>query len=346
MRKKSYKISIIIPCYNVSRYIVEAIESIKYQTMKFDEIQVIIVDDHSTDETLEIINQHYSQYENVKIIALEKGSGAAGKPRNIGIQHAEGKYIMFLDPDDIYEKRACELLYEAIEKNNKDIVIGNYIQFDESNVYMHPILKRKLKSRIEEVCITSNSDFIKLPPSIWCKIYRVDFIKENNIKFPEGIACQDAVFMTECFMKVGKMAYIPENIYRYRLRATSITNNITVKYFEDYSKSRQMIIKHYKKNGNVDYFKWRYEEDIRFISEKLAKATLSMEQKKEILQLLKWFYIYQDKTFVCNKINQILKYIEKEEYEEAIYYLENKVLGNKNLIDKIKNNIKIWCVNK
>lgn len=346
MNKYFYKITIIVPTYNVELYIQEAIDSIFNQTMPFADIQVIIVDDYSDDKTLEIVNSKYSQYENVEVIRLNQSSGAAGKPRNIGIKHAKGKYIMFLDPDDLFEKDALETLYKEINENKGEISIGSYIQFDHERTYMHPILKRQLRYPMESVRLDGKSYFIKLPPTIWCKIYRTEFIKMNNIGFPEGIACQDAVFMTECFIKAKKISYIPKCVYRYRLRATSITNNLTIKYFEDYSESRKLIIKYYAECKSINYFDWRYEEDVRFILEKLKRwDSADIEYKVKVIKMLEWFILkpQEDERYIKSKIiNLIREKVKTKEYIEAIQILESNrdTYFLDTLIEKLK---KIFC---
>ena len=326
MNRYMYKITVIVPAYNVEDYIQEAIDSVCNQTMKFEDIQIIIVDDCSTDDTLRIIKERYSHYENIEIIECNQSSGAAGRPRNIGIEHTRGEYIMFLDPDDLFEKDAFETLYREITQKGAQISIGSYIQFNEKRSYKHPILKKQLKHPISSVILEGDSDFIKLPPSIWCKIYKTEFIKNHNIKFPEGIACQDAVFMTACFMQAKKVSYIPKSIYRYRLRPTSITNNLKIKYFEDYSKSRKMIIECYAKRPDIDYFEWRYEEDIRFILEKLKQFNnTNIEDKVRIIEILEWFILEEEKVkhSINNEmIRSVIKKVKTQEYKEAVQVLE------------------------
>ncbi len=345
MNRYAYKITVIVPAYNVEEYIQEAIDSVCGQTMKFEEIQIVIVDDCSTDNTLKVIKKQYSHYKNIEIIQCNQSSGAAGKPRNIGIEHTKGEYIMFLDPDDLFEKDALETLYREITQQDAQISIGSYIQFDKKRDYKHPILKKELKEPISSVTLKGTSYFIKLPPSIWCKIYKTEFIKSYNIRFPEGIACQDAVFMAECFMQAEKITYIPENIYRYRLRPTSITNNLKVKYFEDYSKSRALIIEHYRKRPDVDYFEWRYEEDIRFILEKLRQFNnIDVGNTIEVIKILEWFMIKGEEvkhTINDKTIKEIIAKVREQKYEEVVEVLEEQRQISRGFLstvmDKLKN---------
>ena len=101
-----YKISMIIPTFNVEDDLKRAMDSLLNQTFGFENIEVLLVDDFSTDNTRQLILDYANQYDNIKHIFLESNSGSAGKPRNIGIKHATADYIMFLDNDDEYVPEA------------------------------------------------------------------------------------------------------------------------------------------------------------------------------------------------------------------------------------------------
>lgn len=107
----SYKISVIIPVYNVEFYLERCLLSLKNQTIGFENLEIIFIDDCSTDRSAFLIHKFIDKFENVKGIFLESNSGSAGKPRNFGIDVASADYLMFLDPDDFYTNDACEILY-------------------------------------------------------------------------------------------------------------------------------------------------------------------------------------------------------------------------------------------
>ena len=112
----NYKISMIIPTFNAEKDLERAISSLMKQTIGFENIEVLLVDDLSTDNTRKVILEYAEKYNNIKYIFLESNSGTAGKPRNIGIENASSEYIMFLDNDDEYIPEACEILYDKISK--------------------------------------------------------------------------------------------------------------------------------------------------------------------------------------------------------------------------------------
>lgn len=141
-----YKISVIIPIYNAENELETAINSIINQNFGFENIELILVDDKSTDNSKEIIQKYENKYKNIIGVYLDNNSGLPGKPRSIGIEYATSDYLMFLDADDEYTKDAFEILYHIIEKEKSDFVIANYyFNFDGEIVKSN--FKFKLKKR-------------------------------------------------------------------------------------------------------------------------------------------------------------------------------------------------------
>lgn len=122
-----YKISIIIPTFNVENDLQRAINSLLNQTIGFENLEIILVDDNSTDNTQEIILEYSKEYKNIKYHFLEENSGSAGKPRNIGIKIATSTYVIFLDNDDEYVKEACEIFYKIITQKNVNFIVGSKV---------------------------------------------------------------------------------------------------------------------------------------------------------------------------------------------------------------------------
>lgn len=128
-----YEISMIMPVYNGEKFIENAMNSIINQTFGFKNIEVIIIDDNSTDNTKNIIKEYSIKYKNCKCIFLKNNSGTPGKSRNIGMKNASGKYIMFIDQDDIYEQNACEIAYNKIIEYNTPVIFYNFNDIDISS---------------------------------------------------------------------------------------------------------------------------------------------------------------------------------------------------------------------
>ena len=195
-----YKISVIIPVFNVEDYIRDALDSILKQTIGFEHLEVIMINDCSTDRSGEIIDEYASKYTNFISIHLPENSGTAGKPRNIGIKEATGDYLMFLDPDDLYTDDACEVLYSTIKEENIDIVFGKYIIFSE-NTKQKVVYNFKDIKEIKVETVEDDPRLLTLPPSIWTKIYKRSFIQENNLLFPLDILlAEDLAFIIDSFL--------------------------------------------------------------------------------------------------------------------------------------------------
>jgi len=178
------KLSIIIPCYNSADTIRRCLDSIPDR----EDIEVIVIDDGSTDETEEIAGDIVGERNNVKASLFHQHEGVSSA-RNIGIDRAHGKYITFLDSDDEYIEGAVETMLKAIEYTNEDIVQFNHLR-DGKNV--------------PNYYANSNVwDLNKLPPKwvlVWNKIYKREFIQKHNIFFPYGQQFEeDRMFNFECF---------------------------------------------------------------------------------------------------------------------------------------------------
>lgn len=215
-----YKLSVIIPTYNAEKYLLEAIESVKRQTIGFKNIELILVDDNSSDNTKSILERLNAKYENVKTIFLEGNSGSPSKPRNIGIQNSSTDYIMFLDNDDSFCDDFCEKMYSTIRSNEAEIVTcKNYDVTNGKVEKYHSILDEKDKfiylNSIEED--TSLLSTTAMP--IWNKIYKKSLILNNNIQFPEGTLYEDVYFNLQAYINDSGIIYLNDYYgYNYNIR--------------------------------------------------------------------------------------------------------------------------------
>ena len=216
----NYKISIIIPTYNAENYILNAINSLIYQTIGFNNLEVILVDDNSTDNTKKILEELSEKYENIKTIFLDENSGSPSKPRNIGIIKAKSEYIMFLDNDDSYCKDFCEKMYFTIQKYDADIVTcRNYDIINGKISKYHSILDKKdefieLNSIEEDDTLLSTTSML-----IWNKIYRKRLLEKHKIEFPIGTLYEDVNFNLKTFMNAKKIIFLNDYYgYNYNIR--------------------------------------------------------------------------------------------------------------------------------
>ena len=230
------EISVIVPLYNAKPYIQEAIDSVLRQT--FQDFEVIIVDDASTDGSYELCQRLYGNNEKIRLYRHEMNKTAGGA-RNTGLEQVRGKYIAFLDSDDLYMPKALEILHRAAEIYQAEVVhspgclvptgdqehidIGagfRTIIFDKMPVEEKPVLLPEDKSyRVEQWASR------RLYGTIWNKLVRKDFLDRHGIKFEEGILPgEDALFLFRCVMYAVNYVRIPEVFYIYRRPETSATH--------------------------------------------------------------------------------------------------------------------------
>lgn len=237
----SYKISVVIPVYNAEEDISNAIDSIISQTFGFENIELILVDDCSNDNSKEIIKKYQEKYGNIKLVELLQNSGLPGKPRSLGIDYATADYIVFLDSDDTYEKEAFEVLYDAIEKTDSDfamsshyinldgdMVKANLIPTDEEIISFNPLENQKTFDKL------SLNHFV----APWGKIFKKDFIVKNNIRFPEDSLCEDTYFYFKALINSTKVTLLPKDyLYVYN----TFENKKTAIHGHDISKFNNFL---------------------------------------------------------------------------------------------------------
>lgn len=209
------KLSVVIPIYNMEQYIKLGVE--KILTQNLTDIEIILVNDGSTDKSKEICDE--CSVLNSKIKVIHKENGGAGSARNKGIEVAQGQYIMFLDIDDIIEDGIFEIMLNAIEENKVDLVICNHNSI--KNNYIISNAKKITenytifgKDRCKDTFIELLQRTLIQTP--WDKIYKLDIIRKNNIYFSDLRRCQDAVFNCKYFSHICSYHVISECLYNYR----------------------------------------------------------------------------------------------------------------------------------
>lgn len=212
------KVSIIVPVYNVEKYLRKCIDSLINQTL--NDIEIICINDGSTDKSLKILKEYKNK--DSRIILLNQENSGQSVARNRGIEIAKGEYLGFVDPDDWIDLDYYEKLYNAASTNNTDIAVGEIIRVTG--------IKKKKFLNFEKETLTDNTklkfELCDVPEKsyIWNKIYKTQKLKEINLKFEEGRIFEDCIFTPQALFFLGKMVTVP-NTYYYYLRR----NNSTVK---------------------------------------------------------------------------------------------------------------------
>ena len=220
-------LTIVLPCYNVENYIQRCFDSLLNQKLNSYEFEIIAINDCSTDNSKFLLQKQYD-YNNIKIIdhINNKGLGAS---RNTGLRNAKGKYTWFIDPDDYIANDCFEHLINLLERNNLDILSFNFCNVDKNG----KILKTdKIHDRLS--AIMNGKEFLNrhYTPSTFSscsKIYRTEYIINENLFFEEGVYWEDADFVVKALYFAKRVMYIPDFLYYYCFNQQSISKMVNAK---------------------------------------------------------------------------------------------------------------------
>lgn len=228
---KNLLISVIIPVYNASEYLDKCLESVLSQTLK--NIEVICVDDGSTDNSVEIIRNYAASDD--RIILVQQTNKGAGAARNLGLQYARGKYVHFLDADDWLELSAYEESYKVIEDTQADVCVFLYIRYD--NIHGTERKVKLFDTGKDTYRITNfATDYRHLCNTSvvpWNKLYRCEFLKKINAYFDEIICANDRAFYFQVITQAQKIVKLSEYLIYYRENnANSLVGSSREKHFD------------------------------------------------------------------------------------------------------------------
>lgn len=219
------KVSVIVPVYNVEKYLRQCLDSLVNQTLT--DIEIICINDGSTDGSLSILEDYASKDERIKVISQEnQGQGAA---RNRGIELSSGEYIGFVDPDDWVEYGMFENLYKAAKVHNADLAEAMYSEYYEysgmTKVRKSPVKLPQDKTFDWKI----NKDYLFKSSilAVWNKIYKRNFIDRHNIKFSNAKLAEDHMFTFKSKILAGKILFINKPFYNYRVRRDSAVNSVS-----------------------------------------------------------------------------------------------------------------------
>lgn len=284
------KISIVVPIYKVENYLRECVESITNQTYR--DLEIILVDDGSPDNCGRICDELEKEDERIRVI--HKVNGGLSDARNAGIDVATGEYIMFIDSDDLMELTACEKLITEIKDKDAQMVIGNYIYINDDGSSWSKEVFPKDKYKNFKLDIKDYRDsFYVMNSAVWNKIYRLDFIRENNMKFIVGIPGEDAPFTTLYFIKAKDVYYINDIVYKYRQRGdtTSISNNCDFKYFKGISIAYKHIYNNFNDNNEIGFYRFFYAKSMTYMLYKFIDSIkMTDDERIDALTEMRWFY--------------------------------------------------------
>lgn len=322
IKDKKSKISIIMPIYNMQKYLPDALNSAINQTHK--NIEILCVDDGSTDNSYQILNEFALKDRRIKIIHFDKNQ-STGFARNYALKKARGKYIMFLDPDDWYEPDTCEQAFKQISKYKNDFVIFNAYEYNENTKIK--ILKN-LTDRFKHVPDITHIKSEQIPVcvtriySAWNKIYKRSFLSKNNIYFTETVSGEDQPFTILCFFQANSFSICEKPLYYLRRYREHLPDRVYTRWSDIYLNWERCyeLVKQYDKrkifmNVYLKYLIDKVIERCKYYNRKIKIQQKAFERsKKFLIQITS----EQDIEVLKDKINyaELENFIKAESYDE------------------------------
>lgn len=334
---KSKKISIIVPIYNAEKFLAEAIDSLINQTLI--DIEIILVNDGSTDNSKQICEEYAKKDE--RIIVINKENGGLADSRNTGMKIASGKYIMFLDADDKFELDSCENMYKAIDDNQADYVIGNYQMIEEDGTRWNRTAFDIQK--YEDFKVDKNDfkkSFFVMNSTAWNKIYKTEFLKENDITFKVPSPSEDDYFTSMCYMKSDKGFYMSKAMYLYRNCQGSLSKNCSLKYFKGINYAYKTIYNSYKENNEINYYRYVYaKKNAYLLCQLIDSDQVSDEEKILCLKEFEWYFKLSNELkidTVHETLRKVMNHIKEQDYNNAIIEMNKLKEYRAGIPDNIK----------
>lgn len=253
------KVSVIIPCYNAERYIDTCMNSLLRQTIGFENLEIILIDDASRDDTLDKLSAYEKQYpENVMIIHYDTNQ-RQGYARNLGIQYSTAKYITFLDVDDYVADDMMETLYHKMEEDDYDYAVCNYYRVigGKPMVMEEDVVETELCYNIQTIEERKKFILTDTPFKGSCgTFYRRDFILDNQIHYAEGMVYEDLLWLGLIRFYAKKVCVIPQRLYYYvNWDNSSVITKPNSPHHFDRLKVMRLFLEEVKERGLYDTYK-------------------------------------------------------------------------------------------
>lgn len=288
------KVSIIVPVYNVERYVEKCLQTLINQTLK--DIEIIVVNDGSTDNSRNIINEYAGKFPNL-IKCYDKENGGLSDARNYGMQFASGDYIAFLDSDDYVELDMYEKMYNKVIEENSDMVECDFIwEYPDKKVIDTGIVYDNKKDMITYARVVA-----------WNKLVKREVIEKAKVEYPKGLRYEDIEFFYKMVPFYNKVSFVKEPLVHYIQRDSSISNvqnERTKEIFEVLDNS----INYYKEKGLFD----EYKDELEYTYARILLCSslfrmVRIQNKETRKNLLAKTWDELNTTFPDWKKNPILK---------------------------------------
>ena len=289
------KLSIVIPVYNAGKLLDRCLSSLTNQSFK--NFEILIINDGSTDNSLEVINSKYND-SLCKVINLGKNCGV-GNARNIGLHNSKGEYIAFVDSDDWVDLDLYIEMISALNESGADIAICGIKNEYENSILSEIRYEYKYKNQIDSetainLLINHGGNNCRISPVVWNKVYKKEIIINNNISFLKNSYWEDDIFNFQVFLHTRKVCFIPSVVYHYYQRENSITRDFSIKHIEDLTDSF-FYLKTYLINSN----QWiQYKDQFNaFLDRALCSLFKMLFENEPSVSMQKYYIIELYKRF-------------------------------------------------
>lgn len=303
------RVSIIVPCYNVGKFLPECLDCLVQQTLH--DIEIICIDDKSNDNTRAIMHEFAEQDSRIHVIEFNKNRGVAAA-RNAGIDMARGEYIGFVDPDDTVDKDFFAVLYKLATDNHADIAKGIAKMVDTNGATSVLNSNDEIRTAKYNFCTC-----------FWTAIYRREFLNQNNIRFPDGlIVSEDLVFLIKSVHFANMVATTDDVSYMYIRHDDSADSAAfsTCKIDSGVSAIQQLI---QWGNTQPDMYTDEYNNLVRRVMDMaayLSGKTMSQPDKEKTCDLILWLYSnIRDSQYILQIAHHNLARAIKKQNPSAIY---------------------------
>lgn len=316
---KKFKVSLIMPCYKVEKYLPKCLDTLVNQTL--DGVEVIAINDGSPDNCLNILHEYQKKFtNNNELVIIDKENEGVWKGRFDGIKIARGDYIGFVDSDDYVSVDFAKKLYDEIKKSKTDIAICGFdrIDLDTGKLYSHEMCKFKYK----KIDISKDSGLmLEINGSPWNKLFKKDLLKKMHKMEHIPKVLDDMMFISLAYVNAKSISFIDDSLYYYMVRKDSIINTINMSKLPSVYEAMKEVRSVYEKRSELlDYI----------------DAAAFLHLKVSLM-----YRIYSDKTIDFNKVNKENTRYLKENFPN---YLNNKYLKLNWILKHKKVNFKLWIV--
>ena len=334
-----YKITVVISTYNTGDYLNEFLSSIQSQSLGFENIEVIFVDDKSTDEaTLKLLRQLDDSFKNVKSVFLDENSGFPGTGRNVGLDLASADYVIFSDHDDTYTQKAFEVMLDKIADN--DMLISNFNQvFTDKSIPFKSIYKDAGEITVSD--ISEDENLLRVPAAIWTRLFRKQFLIDNGIRFLEGMLAEDVYVATYSCLKSRGIIYLNDFYsYNYKIRDSkhdkSTIHVRNRKYIDAILNGYYRIDEMLVDLNETSYGETIFRSHLTSWLYTIVLSKLSDEDRKELF-IKSWDIFdryYSKDPYFKSRYDKLVKLILDKKFDEAVIESNRLTKTQENMNDR------------